>query len=139
MIQLDNIPGRNENRRPMWQLEPLPSFDRASKHYLKKHPRELAALKVNLKRYVAMLNDVPNAQAVQAGFLHPEPKGVKAVDQRGGGAGLQETRLYTYADDRTKTLFLITIGNKQEQPADIQFCQEFVSQLTAQPPEAATE
>lgn len=119
----------------MWQLEPLQSFERASKHYLKKHARELQALKRNLGRYLELLNTAPNSKAVQAGYLHNEPQGVKAVDQSGGGAGLQETRLYTFADDNTRTLWLITIGNKNEQSEDIQFCRKFVDSLRADEPE----
>jgi hypothetical protein len=114
----------------MWEIEPTDSFERDQKHYRKKHPRELAAVLANLERYLKLLAKAPNSKAVvPAGFLHAEPAGVMAIDQKGGGPGLQETRLYTFADDRTRTLWLITIGNKDEQPDDIQFSRKFVASV----------
>ncbi len=117
----------------MWTLAYSTQWPRDVKHYEKKHSRELAAVLRNLgQRYVPMLNASPNARAVQAGFLHHEPEGVVAIDQKGGGVGLQETRLYTFADDSTQTLWLITVGNKDDQPDDIQFSRKFVESLKAE-------
>ena len=114
----------------MWEIETTDSFERDQKHYRKKHSRELAAVLANLDRYLKLLRKAPNSKAVvPAGFLHAEPAGVMAIDQKSGGPGLQETRLYTFADDRTQTLWLITIGNKNEQPDDIQFSRKFVESL----------
>jgi hypothetical protein len=75
------------------------------------------------------LNQSKNAKAVQAGFLHHEPKGVVAIDQKAGGQGLQETRLYTYAVEESKELHLITIGNKNRQSEDIKLASDFVDAL----------
>ena len=113
----------------MWELEPTELFERDRKHYEKKHPREFSALKENLKRYLKLLEAAPNNMAVQAGFLHSETGGVLAIDQKGGGQGLQESRLYTFADDKTHRVWLITIGNKKEQPGDVQICRKFVDSL----------
>ena len=130
LVRIDFIPVRNEDSRPMWELAMTDSFERDQKHYRKKRPRELAAVLVNLQRYLALLKQSPNAKAVvPAGFLHAEPAGVVAIDQRGGGPGLQETRLYTFPEDKTQSLWLITIGNKAEQSDDIQFCRKFVASL----------
>lgn len=124
----------------MWEIEPTDSFDRDQKHYRKKHQRELAAVLANLERYMKLLAKAPNSKAVvPAGFLHAEPAGVMAIDQKGGGAGLQETRLYTFADDRTQTVWLITIGNKNEQPDDIQFSRKFVESLREDESTSANE
>jgi len=54
---------------------------------------------------------------------------VVALDQKGGGGNLQETRLYVYPDEERKVLYLITIGNKDEQQSDIQTCNGFVELL----------
>jgi hypothetical protein len=110
----------------MWRVEPTTQWDRDAKHYQKKHPNELAAIFRNVGRYLSLLNCATNARSVQAGFLHPEPMGVVAVEQKGGGANLQETRAYTYADEAQKVLYIITIGNKQEQPSDIELSKDFV-------------
>ena len=83
----------------------------------------------NLKRYLAHLDISNHSKQLQAGYLHPEPGGVVAIDQKGGGGNLQETRLYTYADDAKKVVYLIAIGDKASQHADIEYCKEFVSSL----------
>jgi hypothetical protein len=101
--------------------------------YAKKRPDELAAVMRNLERYLAMLNASKSAKCVQAGYLHSEPMGVLAIDQKGFGPNLRETRLYTYAVDETKTVHLITIGDKDEQHSDIEFCKEYVGFITTPP------
>ena len=119
----------------MWTIETSTQWERDFKHYEKKHPRELAAVLRNLERYHELLNAAKNARAVQAGFLHPEPLGIVAVDQKGGGSGLQETRLYTFAQDDRQILWIITLGNKQSQAGDIRLAKEFVTHL---PPDSPT-
>jgi hypothetical protein len=111
---------------PQWRLQPSAQFSHIAKWYEKKHPNELTAILNNTTRYLSLLNACKNAAVAQAGYLHHEPCGVKAIDQKGGGRNLQETRLYTYADDTTRILHLITIGNKDEQPSDIEFSKQFV-------------
>ena len=113
----------------MWELEPTDLFVKLEAWYRKKRPAELAAVLRNLDRYVDLLNAAPNSKAVQAGFLHREPAGVIAVDQKGGGANLAETRLYTLADDSAKVLHLIVIGDKGSQAKDIHASREFAQQL----------
>ena len=110
----------------MWQIEPTSQWERDRKHYEKKRPNELAAVMRNLDRYLSYLASAPNPQAVQAGFLHREPAGVVAIDQKGCGKNLQETRLYTYAYAQEGVLYLITIGNKADQSSDIEFSKKFV-------------
>jgi hypothetical protein len=117
----------------MWQVEATTQWQKDARHYEKKHPAELAAVMRNLKRYLTLLNGAPNAQAVQGGFLHSEGKGVVAVDQKGGGGNLQETRLYTYPEGAKKVLYLITVGNKNEQPDDIALSKNFVETNFPQP------
>jgi hypothetical protein len=66
---------------------------------------------------------------VQAGYLHPEPMGCIAIDQKGFGGNLQETRLYTFAEEQSKTIHLITIGNKDTQHSDIELAKDFIKSL----------
>ncbi len=123
------IPFRNNLRYLMWQIEPSTQWPKDQKWYEKKRPREIAAVLHNLQRYLDQLNAAANALAVQGGYLHNEPNGVVAIDQKGGGVSLQETRLYTFADSGTKILHLITVGDKNSQSADIRFCSDFVKSL----------
>lgn len=110
----------------MWQIETTDKWEREKKYYEKKHPNELAAVLHNTQRYLKLIETAPNPKAVQAGFLHHEPAGVVAIDQKGGGGNLQETRLYTFACVSEKVLYLITMGNKSSQSSDIELAKNFV-------------
>lgn len=105
------------------------TWDRAAKFYAKKHAREYAAVLHNLDRLLGLLNASKNSLSVQAGFIHTEGSGVLALDQKGGGAGLQETRLYLFAEDQTHTIHLITIGNKNGQSADVKLAHQYRESL----------
>ena len=111
----------------MWKLATTEWFEADRVRYEKKHSRELAAVMNNVSRYVQALNCSKLASFVRAGYLRPEGGGVVAVDQSAGGGALQATRLYTYADQTEKTLWLIAIGDKQTQPKDIQQSKRFVA------------
>ena len=102
-----------------WVLLPHSAYLRDLRWYAKKRPAELAAVLRNLERYMALLTRCPSARSVQAGFIHPEPHGMIAVDQRGGAGRLQETRLYCYAHSGSRTVHLLGIGDKSTQSADL--------------------
>ena len=109
----------------MWSLEPSTQWEKDAKWYEKKRPDELAAVNRNLGRYLALLNVSKNSKCVEAGYLHKEPGGIIAVDQKGISGNLQETRLYTFAVDAAKTVHLITIGNKESQHSDVEYAKIF--------------
>ena len=102
-----------------WVFLPHSAYLRDLRWYMKKRPVELAAVHRNLERYMILLARSPSVRSVQAGFLHPEPHGMVAVDQRGGGGRLQETRLYCYAHNGSRIVHLLGIGDKSSQPADL--------------------
>jgi hypothetical protein len=102
-----------------WVLLPYSAYLRDLRWYTKKRPAELAAVLCHLERDMALLSVSPSARSIQAGFLHAEPHGMVAIDQRGGEGRLQETRLYCYAQDDARILHLLGIGNKSSQSADL--------------------
>lgn len=123
-----------------WNTQQTDKFYRDYKHYEKKHREELLAVLANLQDYMAALSVLDNPLLVTAGFIHHEPKGIKAIDQKGGQKKikLQQTRLYSYADEKSKTLHLLAIGDKRSQREDIQFCVRIVEEITSgrnSPPE----
>lgn len=94
-----------------WQLEPTEQFERDARRYAKKQPREYLAVMENLEKYLISLEESSHPGLVQFGFLHDEPKGIRAVDQSGGALAsggkrgkLTQTRLYTYAALESKVL-----------------------------------
>ena len=113
----------------MWDVAPTTQFLRDQEWYKKKHPSEFAAVFHNLGRYLEQLNVAKNHRSVTAGYLHHEPSDVVAVDQKGAAGKLQQTRLYTFADPDSKTLHLITIGDKRTQRDDIKLSTGFVKSL----------
>jgi hypothetical protein len=114
----------------MWEILPSSQYEKDRKWYNKKRPNELAAVLNNLDRYMEQLNIAPNSRSVKAGYLHDEQRGVVALDQR-PVPHIQVTRLYTFADDDTRELHLITIGNKDTQPNDVKVSADFVDDLLA--------
>ena len=113
----------------MWKLEPTDLFERKTQRLEKKNPRELSAVLQNLQRYLNALIEAGRPEIIKFGFIHHEPKGVKAIDQKGGGRNLKQTRLYTYAQISNNTLHLITIGDKGSQKRDLKICRDFVSRI----------
>jgi hypothetical protein len=70
-----------------WRQAYTENYERAHRRYGKKHPRELKAVERNLSRYLNALEDGAFPHQVRFGFIHPEPGGVIAIDQSGGGQG----------------------------------------------------
>ena len=116
----------------MWTIEPSTQWQKEQKWYDKKRPDELAAVLRNLQRFSALLSVSKNSKCVEAGYLHKEPSGVIAIDQKGFSGNLQETRLYTFVIDATQTIHLITIGNKDSQHSDIEYSKEYVKQFESE-------
>ena len=113
----------------MWEPVESDGFKRMFKWFSKKRRRELLAMLDNLDTYLQTLRAGVKPLQVKHGFMHDEPLGVVAIDQKGGGKGLAESRLYVFPDADRQHLHLITIGLKSDQKADIDFCRQYVLDL----------
>jgi hypothetical protein len=115
----------------MWVLEPNVVYEIRLKQYQKKHRRELLAVLDNLDTFFRALKaGMKPLQAKAAfGFTHRESSGAVAIDQKGGGPHLAETRLYLFADDTREVVHLITLGDKNSQADDNKHCAEFIKEL----------
>jgi hypothetical protein len=113
----------------MWKLQPMEEYGRRHKRYEKDHPRELQAVLDNLDTYFRSLEAGVKPLQIKHGFMHHEPLGVVAIDQKGGGKNLAQTRLYVYPEPETETLHVIALGDKRSQKADLGTCRAFVSEL----------
>jgi len=118
-----------ENNERLWTIQEHDEFKRDYKWYAKKRPRELAAVLANFKRLEKMLNSNQHPQLTVAGFIHPEPLGIWALDQRGSMGNLQATRLYCYVESTRKNIHLLAIGSKDSQSADISRVTEIVKSI----------
>lgn len=66
---------------------------------------------------------------IKHGFMHDEGQGAIAIDQKGGGKNLAQTRLYIFPDTEAEILHLITIGDKRSQKKDdVPVCRYFVNE-----------
>ena len=110
----------------MWELEGTSLFDRRLKRYQKKHPVEATAVLNNLDTYLKTLASGIKPGVINVGWIHREPEGVVAIDQKGGGPYLRQTRLYLYANEKNETVYLISIGDKNSQKNDLKDCRNFI-------------
>ena len=114
-----------------WNIEYTDVFERSLKWYQKKHPYELTAVLNNLDTYLETLKMVGNPLQIKAEFIHAEPEGVMALDQKGGKqtVKLKQTRLYVFPFVESKILYVFCIGDKQSQREDIKYCQSTVKKI----------
>lgn len=113
----------------MWELVPTAMYRRRFREFEKKHPAELQAMLANLEDLRILLDSGIKPALIRTAFLHREPMGVMAIDQKGTRGSKKQTRLYVYIVESDSLIYLITIGHKRTQSADIQFCKEFVGSL----------
>lgn len=115
----------------MWQPKPTEEYQKGHKWYEKKRPRELKAVLTNLEKYLVALRQGAKPKQIQAGWIHPEPMDIVALDQKGGNGGkLQQTRLYVFPELEPEILHIIAIGGKDTQSDDIDFAKRYVSNLS---------
>jgi hypothetical protein len=69
----------------MWTYDGTPEWGRRLKEYQKRRPRELIAALDNLDTFLKTLQGGIKPRQAKFGFIHPEPLGVLAIDQKGGG------------------------------------------------------
>ena len=112
-----------------WRLIKTELFARSFKKYQKKHQPEVIAVLNNLDTYLKTLQAGVKSVLVHAGFIHLEPLGVIAIDQKGMKGKGRQTRLYVYTVEIDKVVYLITIGDKNSQKSDIVDCKKFVTDL----------
>ncbi len=119
----------------MWEIETYTGFENQYKKFVKKHENEASAALSNLQTYFEVLKETNNVQtANQQPFVHPEPEGMVAIDQRGAriekrSGKLKATRLYVYAAVINQTVYLLGIGDKDSQKQDIETCRGKVKQI----------
>lgn len=87
----------------IWNILATDQYKRNHKKYSKKYQNELQALLNNLDTFLKLINQgIPLIQ-IRFGWLHPEPKSVLAITEKGGhGKSLKASRLYFFPDEIIK-------------------------------------
>ena len=114
-----------------WNMEHTDEYARAAKWYSKKRINEFIAVTTNLDKYFDALKNIGNPLQITAGYIHNEPDGIIALDQKGGKqkVKLQQTRLYVFSDTDKQILYILLLGDKRSQSDDIKYCRKFVKRL----------
>jgi len=110
----------------MWSLQKSPFFEARFRKFQKKHPEEAIAVLNNLDTYFKALCTGANPINIKSGFIHHEPEGIKAIDQKGGKGKLMQSRLYVFPETEPGILHVISIGTKTDQGGDISECRDYV-------------
>lgn len=113
-----------------WKMVRTDLFDRRVIDYNKNHKHQLKAVLSNLERYAEYLQEAPIARLISAHFIHPEGRGLVALSEKGYKPKQPPTRLYAYPQQNSKTLYLITVGNKHTQKQDIKDSHRFIDSLS---------
>ncbi len=110
----------------MWGIEKGSGFESRFRKYSRKHEDEASAALNNLETYLAVLKETNNVQLANSQpFVHSEPDGIVAIDQRGAKTArrsgkLKATRLYVYSVVVNQTVYLLGIGDKDSQKQDLE-------------------
>ena len=120
----------------MWNLNPLPDVQKRVERFKKKWPHELENVFLNLAKLKQAFDFGAKSEQVkqQYSFVHGNYElGILSIDQRGKNKGAKPKpfRLYVYPDETTKTLHVITLGDKDSQPNDVKESKAFVQGLLA--------
>jgi hypothetical protein len=115
----------------MWELRDDYADKSRFRRYAQKHKPEYAACFRNLGRLRAVLEEGLTLQQCSFGFFRSEGMDVYRISQS-GLPNSHETRLYIYAELVGTEIYLLTIGDKKTQPADIQWCHEVVQRIREQ-------
>jgi hypothetical protein len=113
----------------VWEIQKSSFFESRFRHFQKKHPEEAKAVLNNLDTYFKTLCAGVNPVNIAGSFIHQEPEGLKAIDQKGGKGKMLQSRLYIFPDMVTKILHVISIGTKSDQSGDISECRDYIQPL----------
>ena len=112
-----------------WKIAQGDRFKNKLSKFRKKYPKETDQATENVNKYFNALQGGAKPTNIKRGYIHPESRGIVAIDEKGSGTILSLTRLYIYPDEENETLWLLAIGNKQTQQDDIKLSKKAVSTI----------
>ena len=114
-----------------WNIELVDGIEGRLKRFHRKYKPSMDNAYENMHRYVEALQAGQRPMQIKGKSIHPEKiHGVYSLDQTGPGARLPPVRIYTYPDEQTETLWVLTVGDKASQAkVDLPRCRHFVEKL----------
>jgi len=101
-----------------WPIENTYASPGKYKKFASKYPREYASLFANLDKILGLLREGHKMGGFQVAFFRSEGEGVFRIGQTGVRSA-KESRLYVYPDEQSQTMYVLTIGIKEQQAKDI--------------------
>jgi hypothetical protein len=109
----------------MWQFSLTSGWVNSQQMYLAAKPNELAAVIANLRRYKAILCVSKSPEAVEAAYVHKEISGIVSIDSS-GFENVEKTRIYAFAENAKRLVYLLMIGREEARESDLQYCKNLV-------------
>lgn len=115
-----------------WGIRHSDDFERSFRRLRKRWPGGADALLARLQNFLDRWLNNPQLSAGfhLPGWIHPEGRGVLAVDQ-GTKGNLPALRLYLWLDHRDRLIWLLCAGDKRTQYADIAYCHDWVNRFAS--------
>lgn len=101
-----------------WQIDARFADRRRLSRWRTRHHREYLACLVNLQKVMDALNAGAHLNELGRSFLRSEGRGLFRIKQTAVPHAC-ETRLYVFFHERQHRIFLLSIGDKSTQTADI--------------------
>ena len=114
-----------------WEVDFSLASGSSLRRFQKNHAHEYASCLRNLDRVIMLLDDGNSLRSLNRNpsFFRSEKRGVYRIGQT-GLVGAKETRLYVYAAEREKVLYVLGMGTKESQATDINEAHKAVKNLT---------
>ncbi len=114
--------------KQIWLLNVDYAIKSNFKQFNKRHPNEYSSCFANLEKVKGLLESGCKVGGFQIGFFRPEGQGLYRIGQS-KVRGAKETRLYVYPSEDEKTIYILRIGTKDSQQADIKEAKRILRQI----------
>lgn len=113
-----------------WEVDFSLASGSSLRRFQKNHAHEYASCLRNLDRVIMLLDDGNSLRSLNRNpsFFRSEKRGVYRIGQT-GLVGAKETRLYVYAAEREKVVYVLGMGTKESQTTDINDAHKAVKNL----------
>ncbi len=115
-----------------WTLISYQDYEKPKKQFNKKYREEMFAIAANLKTVVKAVENGSNLEQLKSlGFVHSEPLGIIAIDERGCEKRTKPKalRLYLFIDSVAHEIHVMLLGDKATKSGDILICKRSVQKL----------
>uniref|UniRef100_Q3AR55 Addiction module toxin RelE n=1 Tax=Chlorobium chlorochromatii (strain CaD3) TaxID=340177 RepID=Q3AR55_CHLCH len=113
-----------------WQIDVALANQAAFRHFKKRHEREYISCFNNLNKIKRLLEEGKKLSELHyhPSFFRHETDGIFRIGQS-GVSGAKESRLYIYPDNQHRIIYILEIGTKETQQADIAAAQKAIQQI----------